>query len=310
MVEILHAVREFYALQLMDSLRHPNNCYEKWLRDFGAYKSQYNKQFANMLYDYTVLAVAGEMRHGGRQSEYYNPNVPIGGSRSSAMEYAKGYTPQSVLEAGKSLFEDGGWHDSSFGGDAWADIACVGLTREDVGDVIFIDSCVYLSHNGSFYFDKTDAGIFCILSVSDYGNFLNQKRHYSPEQLVADGCLRVSVELLALIKRGVYLGILPQYLADIRYGSSKHDDDICRVFQYEPVQWGFTALPDELIHSSVYLSHFEDGEDDDDDDDAWEEEDVCGEEEEAQEEETYEEAEKEMYLQTSFAYAVVKYGDR
>lgn len=251
MIEVSFVVSEFYGISLVDALKAVDpflKSHEKWERDFRSYKEAYVKNLARAVFDYTVLACAGEARHARACTGYYNPYIPQGGGRGSAMEYAKRYEPYSVLRACYRLFNELDW-GSNYGGEAWARIAHAGLQYGKWDDVTFIDHCVDLSHNSSPYFDKCQAGIFEMCSSSRYEELLDMKRSYAPEDLIYE--LFLSTKLQALIERACNLGILPEFMRAFRERSksTQADIDYCvkLVLEYSPVSWGEAILPDEIV---------------------------------------------------------------
>ncbi len=277
--EVTACVREFYCLQALEVLAKTDqfrHSHQRWRRDLFEYKSLYTKKLAETMFDYSTLVCFGEMRHGYHKCEYHNPFIPNGceHSRSSSYETAREYTPISILKSGFDIFGRD-WNEDSYGGGAWKLIAEVALNRAsglrgwDI-DEVFVDRCVDLSHNGSIYFDKTDADIFYVDSVREYKKYLDFKRYARPEEILRGSF--VSLRLYSLVMRAVTLGIIPSMeLCHLEFESIEF------ILNYTPIEWGNSALPNTLLRSP--------GDD---------EEDYCDEEEECYEdEERIEEDEEE-----------------
>lgn len=243
MINVFPCVREFYILEALFALKKVNPYkfgHEKWDYDFEHYRENYNSMLATAIYDYTVLVVSGEMRHGSKMSEFYHPNFGSMLGRSGAYATALQYNPVELLEIAHYMFDTHRWH-AGYGGKSWAKIAEAGLNRNRWTDTIFIDHCVDLSHNNSIYFDKCESQIFFMSHKDTYRQFLTWKSRVNPQELIKYG--GASNYSMTLIQRGANLGILPRDAVPFR--EVFEDTNIARkwVLEYVPVKWQNKRIP-------------------------------------------------------------------
>ena len=255
---ILHAVNEFYALMGIEAIAKTEpfrHSHERWNRDFTEYRERYVKQFANAVYDYTVLATAGEMRHAKRQSNYCFPDFDSTfGSHGRVHVYRNmQYDPIQLLQCAVMIFdsENNTW-GTGYGGQPWCNIAKAGLMKGRVPDVVFADHCVDLSHNSAVYFDKAGTGILELESDSNYKEFLTFKYEADPIDLIRRTGKSTHTE--GLIERAVNLGILPvkcvQPYRKINpwglFGSYSADKATELVLRYEPIEFGTETINGDI----------------------------------------------------------------
>ena len=123
-------VKEFYAIEAVlalitvntdnkfEPLRHSHN---KWYRDFTSFRDEYIRKLAAAIYDYTVMAVAAEMRHGRKRSSQYILGC-YGGcvERNEIYTMCAQYSDRNILRAGARMFDPAlvEWH-SAYGGEKW-----------------------------------------------------------------------------------------------------------------------------------------------------------------------------------------------
>ena len=74
-MDIYLLVQEFYAMEAVSAMlgraeygdfQPIRHSHDRWRRDFQEFRDHYTSQLAAAIYDYTVLAVAAEMRHARR----------------------------------------------------------------------------------------------------------------------------------------------------------------------------------------------------------------------------------------------------
>lgn len=256
-INIQALVEEFYAIEAVNALisvksgssdfdpfRHSHS---KWYDDFMEFRTEYAHKLSSAIYDYTVLVVAGELRHAhyqcAREIEGYETKDV---TRDCMYTRSKNYSSESILKAGDILFDKKYRWMRYFGGPKWQKIAKAGLLRSKLNDIIFIDHCVDLSHNCSVYFDK-GANIFGMpQGNNNYKEFLNLKRDVCPEVLLRTE--RYGNRLRELIKRACVLNIL--YLSEkkefvyINYNESEE-----QILQYVPIVWGKKQVVCKLVPS-------------------------------------------------------------
>ena len=247
-IDVLKITSEFYYLQMIEceaKITPFLKSHEKWIKDFNNYKEQITDKFAEIIFDYTVLVVGGEMRHGLSKASHYNPNITQEVLRTSTFYQVKEFTPTSVLRAGVSAF-DCNWH-CAFGGNAWKAIAQAGLLYGNVPNVAFVDHCIDLQHNNGCYFNKQDANIFRIYDKNRLDIFLGDKRNYSIDQMLSIWNI-VSPIVYNLILRATNLNILSKKWLAV-YKNIITIDTIQEVLNYTPIKWGETPLKNELKNS-------------------------------------------------------------
>jgi len=242
-------VQEFYALEAISAMLFVNNhnnfepmkhSHSRWYRDFNTFRDEYIRRFANAIFDYTVLVVAGELRHCTSKASHYIYGYYNGEcERNDVYNDCKGYNPRDVLAAGIRMFDTAfvEW-GRAFGGDKWYQIAKAGLLKDKVSDCIFVDHCVDLSHNNSVYFDKS-AGIFYLDSRSHYKNFLDFKRSCEPQTLIQE---RQGYQFSSLLKRAFTLNIIEEQTIDIQIFPTQTETET-RLLAYQPIAWGDKRLP-------------------------------------------------------------------
>jgi hypothetical protein len=281
-INIRRAVQEFYGIASIDAIMKTEefrHSHERWERDYRQYRTEYIRNLARLVYDYTVLAVAGEMRHGRYECTHYYPDFyGRETSRSNVYSGSVDYDPVCILKAGIQLFKcDWG---SSFGGEAWETIAKAGLMYGKVPDMVFVDYCVDLSHNSSVYMDK-EAGLFTMDDTYLYKKWLDYKRYASPVAIL-QGVL-FSRRLAGLIRRGINLDILPD-VTDIHVTpwtdriyddwnttsclfnrsdiQDSYDDTSDSILQYEPIDWGLDTINTYMAERNIDEDEDEETEED------------------------------------------------
>lgn len=159
-VNLVTLLKGFYALQMLeatsdvDSSIHSHN---RWWNDFKSLRDFYYERLALMIYDYSVLALFGEMRHGRYKCHMYVDTDYFdkygSGPRSNFTRGNKiPYSASSIVSISKKLFRYG-WQ-SGYGGEAWGKIADAQDLYIKGQEAIYIDHCVDLQHNGGYYFNK------------------------------------------------------------------------------------------------------------------------------------------------------------
>lgn len=254
--------REFYAVQAVKAIAKPipfKHSHEKWLRDFDTYTSTYVSKFSEAMFDYLTLICFGEARHASAQTQnrWHVMGVPRGGSRGSSYNKARRYDPWDVLRKCEEVFRVPRW-SSTYGGKSWARIANAGLMRAKLDAESWLDHCVDLSHNGGLCFDKQDADIFGLLTVSSdsYKEMLDFKANCAPERLIATQSVKCSRRLRRLILRAVLLRIIKTIrvtdgLRHFRRYNAEEDSTeqhIASLLDYAPTPWGTVGLGEVVKH--------------------------------------------------------------
>lgn len=182
LLDISQLVQEFYAIEAVSAMVQGDqySCFQpmrhshsRWYSDFTEFQKRYISQFAAAIYDYTVLVVAAELRHGKRRaSRYIKDYYTTSYGREDVYRDCACYKAHDILLAGLWLFDPAfvNWNEA-YGGEKWFYIAKAGLLKGTVSDEVFIDHCVDLSHNSSIYFDK-NARIFSCRESGFIKNFL------------------------------------------------------------------------------------------------------------------------------------------
>lgn len=257
LIPITEAVKEFYALEIIaltvardDNMHHS---YVKWQTDFSAFYNAYVERLAAAIYDYTALVVAGEMRHAKRRAEYCLCDCDFFcKSRAETMIAFKKYNPDSILNAGKTLFSEQVLWQNSYGGEKWRLIAEAGLMYNRFSPTVFVDRCVDLSHNNSVYFDK-GARIMELKSVYSYDSFLDLKRTGDVSSVLKD-IEYVGEGLRRLIVRAVNLNILNKtkystLMEHSTYMQEAEDSVLKRI----PISWGADEIKCKLKTTHVQI---------------------------------------------------------
>lgn len=260
LLDISQLVQEFYAMEAVSAMIQGTqySCFQpmrhshsRWYSDFTEFQKRYISQFAAAIYDYTVLVVAAELRHGKRQASRYIKNYyTTSYGREDVYRNCACYKAHDILLAGLRLFDPNlvNWEES-FGGEKWFYIAKAGLLRGTVSDEVFIDHCVDLSHNNSIYFDKS-AGIFRLQDKGLYQEFLDHKRVCEPQSLIKG---QFGYRLNRLFLRAAQLGILmncqPKHL--FPPFSTENENAL---FAYRPVRWG--NIPLNCSEENIRVGNF------------------------------------------------------
>ena len=247
-LDIFLLVQEFYAMEAMSVLlgqdeygdfRPLRHSHDRWYRDFQEFRDHYTSQLATAIYDYTVLTVAAELRHAYRCASHFIRDYFRGAhGRDGVYRDCIIYDPTDLLMTGIRLFDPKQvkWK-RQYGGKPWWRIAKAGLLKGKVGDGIFIDHCVDLSHNCNVYFDK-GAGIFRLWDGKAYARFLDRKRLCAPHELLQG---TVGQELNRLLRRADTLRIL-RGCPDELSPSEEYNETERQVLGYTPIVWGNKPL--------------------------------------------------------------------
>lgn len=248
LMNIYFLVQEFYAIEAISAMLSGSqgNGFEPmrrshsvWYRDFTAFRDRYITQFASAIFDYTVLVVSAELRHGNQKaSQYIKEYYASWQSREEVYDVSSVYKANDILTAGIRMFDTGlvAWR-RGYGGEKWKQIAKAGLMKGKISDCVFIDHCVDLSHNNSIYFDKR-AGIFFLQDIVQYQEFLDLKRSCEPQTLINE---KLGYTFNRLLWRAKNLNIIEGKQA---YGlvSPDYDKAESLLFGYHPVKWGGKRL--------------------------------------------------------------------
>ena len=255
--DVFLAIKEFYAIEALTAVVQVENKLEpfrhshvRWSEDFAAFKTLYYKKLAEIIYDYTVTVVAGEMRHGYSQASlyiwgYYDDDT----KRASVYEECQLYTAKSILESGVKVFGSPVKWKSGYGGEKWCAIAKAGLYKGVLPDALFVDHCVDLTHNGSIYFDKDTPLVIPLRGpeLERYKLFLNFKRHCAPLELLKDSHGK---EFDKLLFRAVVLGVVPLTRRDLALSTSIVQNEQV-ILAYTPITWGCEDLTQYPFETDV-----------------------------------------------------------
>ena len=254
-LDICFLVQEFYAMEAVmalliarksgfETLRHSH---ERWRSDFESFRDDYVKKLAAAIYDYTVLVVAGELRHCERRaSEYLSGFFSDLTPRCEVYYNSIKYRAQDILAAGVKMFDvtNVSWN-KSYGGKLWMQIAQAGQKKDDLSDSVFIDHCVDLSHNSGIYFDK-GAGILILKNKERYKVILDNKRICEPRAFL---CQNYGSMLNHLLLRANNLHIFDVAGTG---NSNQVECDECEsnLLSYTPLRWGEKPL-ESLLTSAT-----------------------------------------------------------
>lgn len=234
-IDIYQAVRLFYALQALKlkiSMAPKFNLFyrshKKLWDDITEFQTKYEKNLATAIHDYTVIVVAGEMRHAHRHcSRYYTDFYTQSADREHVYQACLKYSPRDLLRAGEYIYSRS-W-DSGYGGAKWALIAKGGLMYYTSTPMLFIDHMVDISHNNSIYFDK-GANIMDYYAPESYLRFLNKKKFGEIDEILIYGLSKTYQNFVD--RANVLFGF------DIRlpWFDTSVVDQI--VINYQPLEWG------------------------------------------------------------------------
>lgn len=249
LLSIDELVHEFYALEaiaaMLSSGQYNNfepmrHSHSKWYQDFHEFRDGYINKFASIIFDYTALVVAAELRHCKDKAERYIKDYYTSADKSRQSVYFECniYKARDILMAGRKLFDNeiNEWKNG-YGGYKWKKIAEAGLMKDMASDCMFIDHCVDLSHNNSIYFDK-GAGIFHMQNIAEYQKFLDKKRYCDPQELIS---MKQGRKFDSLLARANNLNIIEVRGSDENIAALQ-DDTESRLFEYKPIHWGTKRL--------------------------------------------------------------------
>ena len=243
--------KEFYALQAVEATMHTEygrHSHERWTQDFYEYKEYFESKVAEMFRDYLALIVLGELRHANEYSdkglkfEFVDFNQII--NRERCFIERRLFTKESTFRCGMKFFNEfyNGWHES-YGGEAWYNIAKAGLLYGKESNMVFIDHCFDLEHNGGCIFNKH---AFLFDGPNDIVIFLDLKRNAMNTYRIIR--YAQTKTLRDLIQRAFNLGILKY--DNSRYFSYISDSEA--IFHF--------VAPCELFNFSlsekVYINQF------------------------------------------------------
>jgi len=243
---MLYAVEEFYSFEALlasaqvEEFRHSH---AKWKEDFELLRTSYNQNLANIIFDYTVMVVASEMRYGHIKASHYFPHYYAMCGRNQVFCSCTEYSAKSILDAGLLLFGPSVEWESSFGGAPWHMIAKAGGYKGNIPDSVFIDHCVDLTHNNAIYYNKSGTGIIKALkddTLAAYEGFLDLKRNCPPEELLLHS---FGAQVNRLISRAITLGIIdiPSPIPlDNQFVLTENER---KVLSYIPIGWGEESAP-------------------------------------------------------------------
>ncbi len=237
-LQLIPAVSAFYALQAIggspkfvqgDLFLQSSALF---IEDFTAYKKEFERKLARVLFDYLALAAFGEARHAEpdtiEDTVFARPQSCKILSRNTAYDRATTHDPKKFLPYIVSLFRNrDAFCGGCVGGDSWARIAESALLYFTMPAPVFIDHVVDLSHNGGICFDKP---VLVALSDSDiYWDILNKKARedytYGP----------LDDKTAAIVNRAVQLGFIKCFDSYSVYS-------VCELNWPEPIKWGKKSI--------------------------------------------------------------------
>lgn len=191
--------------------------HSKLLEDITVYQKKLADLFASMLFDYSVLACYGELRHMKDNCDVRYLGVGFTTAkcrnRNGAYENVVKYNPHDILKLCVHGFSPQNNWSENFGGSKWQMIAKHALKYGHIDNIEFCDTAFSLSHNCSPYLDKYETKIFCIYDRGTYKNFLDVKFEKTPseiiEYIIMDSCMNsIDHEFKNLIHRAFTLGFI------------------------------------------------------------------------------------------------------
>lgn len=235
---------------------------KRLLEDIIEYQNEVVEVISKMLYDYTVIACYGELRHMGTVCGTRLVGMGFGEkkiaykedrerkrhiekfNRSVSYEKAVKYNPQQLLEICVKYFNHENW-GGGYGGEKWLQIAKHGLAYHTAPNMlVWCDTAFSLSHNSSPYLDKHSTRIFCIEDTRKYKELLDIKFKCTPIEIIShiiNDANYIDYRMLKLIRRAVALGfIVPYNMKDfntwIKYQNK--GDTLGRIAnKYEPLKF-------------------------------------------------------------------------
>lgn len=240
----------FYVLESLDVIVSPNfgnHSGEKLKKDIKEFKDLYAKKTSEMLFDYSVLALFGEVRHSNvytlDKHDYdweTDDTVILSEDRSSCYRKAVDFDPMHSLYIIEKVFSCMDWR-SGYGGDKWAYIANRTMLKGSIPNNVYCDICFSLSHNNSPYLDKSSIGIFKISGKSRYEKMLDYKLLRSPELFVLSHMEYCGEKIVDLIKRAQTLGFLKvskSFVKADNYTTRNNSYVEDGVINYKPIKFG------------------------------------------------------------------------
>jgi hypothetical protein len=266
-IDALECVKEFYVIEALYTAVNKKTQYgirsqERLLDDISELRNEYNSKFASAIYDYTVMVVYGEMRHGREKACHYNPKVTQESCRIDSYREALSYLPKSVLQAAVVAF-DAYWNDAYYGGVKWLRIASTVLKLYgNVPNNTFCDACISLSHNASPYLDKANTNIFYIKDKGLYKDYLDFKRDQKDTNwFISRSTYQLGDRLIKLLVRAENLKFL-----DLRFDICIFDHERQNewfILNYKPQEWGRHFLSSELEESECRSEEVEEEDEED-----------------------------------------------
>lgn len=220
-VEIIYSI--FYVLIGMKAIldRPEFNFYhsvEVLRKDIEDYLNYISGIFSKMLYEYTVIAVFGELRYVSfrtsiattkinnkliqetSDTSYYNS-----GDRNryrAYLEFVDRFSPKSIYQAGIVLFKNLHW-EKEYGGDNWARIADIINKYEHLPAQVFIDYCADIEHNSGCYLNKSCGLFYPGISIK---HILNAKRILCLSDVIKEVRSNLDTKTFKLYER--FVGIM------------------------------------------------------------------------------------------------------
>ena len=209
-IDIADAVYNFYVLEGIKSFFPKadifSRAHDKWVEEVTEYAELYTSNLAKIFYDYTIKALAGELRHSYTGSTHFLPEFCQERIQRQHLyhDVERLYSDTSVIKMAKAIFNR--WWSSGYGGQSWKNIADAAEAYKKWSTVIWLDHMVDLSHNHSYYIDKPNS-VFVYMS-EHYMRVLDFKRSCDTEDLFTFSEKGYAIK--QFIKRGITLGIIPK----------------------------------------------------------------------------------------------------
>lgn len=157
------------------------------LNDITEYQTKVADILAKMLYDYSVLACYGELRHMNRQAKtrYKGVGTPSPTlNRDGSYNKAILYNPNDILDFAIVGFDKENKWNGAYGGQLWQMIAKHAKKYGTISNLIFCDTAFSLSHNSAPFLDKSSTKIFFVNNTTTYKELLDTKFQDNPLNVI------------------------------------------------------------------------------------------------------------------------------